>query len=94
MKAIWKGAVIAESNDIVTVEGKSYFPDSSVNKVFIRNSYTHTVSPRKGKAYYYDLEVEGEINHDAAWYYPAPSDEASDIKDRVAFGKGVEVVND
>lgn len=91
MKAIWNGQVIAESNDIVTVEGNSYFPLESVNKEYLRDSETHSRCPWKGLASYYDLVVEGKTNPDAAWYYPSPSDLASSIKEKVAFWKGVQI---
>lgn len=91
MQAIWSGEVIAESNDTVVVEGNFYFPVESVNMEFMRPSDTHTTCPWKGKASYYSIEVGGEKNIDAAWYYPDPSEAASDIKGRVAFWKGIEV---
>jgi uncharacterized protein (DUF427 family) len=91
MKAIWNGQVIAESDDIVTIEGNAYFPESSLNKSFVKESNTHTTCPWKGVASYYTLEVDGQENQDAAWYYPTPSDQAKAIKDRVAFWKGVKV---
>lgn len=94
MKAIWNGKVIAESNDTVNVEGNQYFPAESVNKEYLINSDTHTVCHWKGTASYYSLEVEGKKNLDAVWYYPAPSDLAKGIKDRVAFWKGVEITKD
>ena len=94
MKAIWNGNMIAESNDIVNIEGNSYFPIESVNNEYLKDSETHTVCPWKGTASYYDLKVDGKINPDAAWYYPTPSGLASSIKGRVAFWKGVQIVND
>ncbi len=94
MKAIWNGKVIAESNDIVNVEGNSYFPIDSVNKEYLKNSETHSVCPWKGTASYYDLKVEDKTNPDAVWYYPSPSDLAKSITDRVAFWKGVQVVKE
>ncbi len=94
MKAIWNGKIIAESDDIVNVEGNSYFPFNSVNKEFLKDSDTHTVCPWKGTASYYNLEVEGKTNADAVWYYPNPSELAKSITGRVAFWKGVEVKND
>ena len=94
MKAIWNENVIAESNDIVNIEGNSYFPVESVNNEYLKDSETHTVCPWKGTASYYDLKVDGKTNPDAVWYYPTPSKLASSIKDRVAFWKGVQIVND
>ena len=84
--------MIAESDDIVNVENNSYFPVDSVKKEYLKESDTHTTCPWKGIASYYTLEVEGRENPDAVWYYPEPSEEASNIKDRVAFWKGVEVL--
>ena len=94
MKAIWNNKVIAESNDIVNIEGNSYFPVESVQKEYLKDSETHTVCPWKGTASYYNLEIDGKINKDAVWYYPQPSMLAKGIKNRVAFWKGVEVVKD
>ena len=91
MKAIWKDIVIAESNDTVNIEGNHYFPPSSIKSEFFKNSETHTVCPWKGKASYYTLEIDGEKNEDAAWFYPEVSELARSIKGRVAFWKGVEV---
>lgn len=92
-KAIWNGQVLAESDDIVTIEGNAYFPVDSLNKDFFQDSGTNTVCPWKGTASYYSLSVDGKQNPDAAWYYPAPRDAAKVIKDRVAFWKGVEVLD-
>jgi len=92
MKAIWNNRVIADSEDIIQVEGNSYFPLESVNKEFLLESDTETVCPWKGTASYYSLKVDGQINQDAAWYYPEPRPLADGIKGRVAFWKGVEVV--
>ena len=94
MKAIWNGKVIAESNDIVNIEGNAYFPVSSVSKEYLKDSKTHSVCPWKGTASYYNLEVDGKANTDAVWYYPTPSGLASNIRGRVAFWKGVQVVED
>ncbi|HZT58609.1 MAG TPA: DUF427 domain-containing protein [Pyrinomonadaceae bacterium] len=91
MKATWKGAVLAESDDTVVVEGNHYFPADSVRRENFRESETHTVCPWKGTASYYDVVVGGEVNRDAAWYYPQPKDAAREIKDRVAFWRGVKV---
>lgn len=92
MKAIWNGKIIAESRETVTVEGNHYFPKKSIKKEFFKESDTHTVCPWKGTASYYTIEVDGNSNHDAAWYYPETSDLAKHIKDYVAFWRGVEVV--
>jgi uncharacterized protein (DUF427 family) len=91
MQAIWNGAVLAESSDTVVVEGNHYFPAEAINREFFQESNTHTTCPWKGQASYYDIAVNGEINKDAAWYYPDPKDAAANIKNRVAFWKGVEV---
>ena len=91
MKAIWNDTVIAESNDTVLVEGNHYFPDSSLKKEHITFSNHHTVCPWKGTASYYSLLVNGELNPDAAWYYPEPKPEADNIRGYVAFWKGVKV---
>ena len=91
MKATWNGAVLAESDDTVVVEGNHYFPSDSVNREHFRESEKHTVCPWKGTASYYDVVVGGETNKDAAWYYPQPKDAAKQIKDRVAFWRGVKV---
>lgn len=91
MKAIWNGAVLAHSDDTVIVEGNHYFPPESMNKEYFNESSTQTTCPWKGRASYFDVEVDGQSNQDAAWYYPQPSDLAKGIKDHVAFWKGVEV---
>jgi uncharacterized protein (DUF427 family) len=89
--ASWNGEVLAESDDIVTVEGNAYFPRSALREDVLRPSETHTVCPWKGTASYYSLDVGGQVNHDAVWFYPEPKDAAKQITDRVAFWKGVEV---
>ena len=91
MKAVWNGHVVAESDDIVTVEGNAYFPADSVRREFVRPSEHHTHCPWKGEASYYTLEVEGKSNPDSVWYYPEPKPAAVEIRDRVAFWKGVQV---
>lgn len=90
-KAIWNGAVIAESEDTVVVEGNHYFPPDSVNRDYLQDSQTQTTCPWKGEASYYHVMVNGELNADAAWYYPDPKSKASHIKDHLAFWHGVEV---
>jgi uncharacterized protein (DUF427 family) len=89
--ASWNGEVLAESDDIVTVEGNPYFPRASLREDVLRPSDTHTVCPWKGTASYYSVEVGGQVNADAVWYYPEPKKAAAQITDRVAFWKGVEV---
>lgn len=91
MKAIWNGEVIAESDDTVVVEGNHYFPPNTIKNEYFKTSETHSVCPWKGTASYYSLEVNGEVNGDAAWYYPETSDLAKGIKGYIAFWKGVEV---
>jgi uncharacterized protein (DUF427 family) len=93
MKAIWHGQVIAESDDTVVVEGNHYFPLTSLRKDTIVESSNRTLCPWKGTAHYYSLEVDGEVNTDAAWYYPEPKPEAAEIGGRVAFWRGVEISN-
>lgn len=91
VEARWNGAVIAQSDDTVVVEGNHYFPADSVNAEFLRPSDTHTTCPWKGVASYYSLEVDGRTNKDAAWYYPETKPKADHIRGRVAFWKGVEI---
>ena len=89
--ATWNGVVIAESDDIVTVEGNAYFPRDAVREDVLRPSDHHSFCPWKGTASYYDLEVDGKVNANAVWFYPTPKDAAKEITDRVAFWHGVEV---
>ena len=91
MKAIWNGKTMAESNNTIVIEGNHYFPSSSINKQYFKDSNKHTVCPWKGTASYYTLEVEGQQNEAAAWYYPEPKEAASAIKNHVAFWKGVKI---
>lgn len=91
MKAIWNGRVIAQSDDTVVVENNHYFPKESVNAEYLTDSPTHTTCPWKGLASYYSLTVDGQTNRDAAWYYPDPKPAASQIRDHVAFWKGVRI---
>ena len=90
-KATWNGVTIAESDTYETVEGNIYFPPSALNRELLRPSETHTTCSWKGVASYYDIEVEGKTNKDAAWFYPTPKDAAANIKGFVAFWKGVKV---
>ena len=89
--ATWNGVVIAESDDIVTVEGNAYFPRDAVREDVLRPSDHHSFCPWKGTASYYDLEVDGKVNANAVWFYPTPKDAAKEINGRVAFLHGVEV---
>ena len=91
IKAMWKGVVIAESEDTVVVEGNHYFPLSSVKAELLKDSPTTTVCGWKGTANYYSLVVDGQENKDAVWTYHSPKEAASEIKDRVAFWRGVSV---
>ncbi|QNF32368.1 DUF427 domain-containing protein [Adhaeribacter swui] len=91
MKAIWNNEVIAESDDTVVVENNYYFPLDAINKQFLIPSDTHTTCPWKGQASYYTVEVNGQQNKDAAWYYADPKPAAANIKNRLAFWKGVQV---
>ena len=91
MKASWKNTTIADSDDTVVVEGNHYFAPESVKQEFLQPSSKHTTCPWKGEASYYDVVVNGEVNSDAAWYYPDPKPAAAEIKDRIAFWRGVTV---
>ncbi len=91
MKAVWNGVVVAESDDTVVVEGNHYFPAESLREGCFRENDTHTTCPWKGVASYYDVVVDGEVNRDAAWYYPEAKQAAKQIEGRVAFWRGVEV---
>jgi len=91
MKAEWKGVVIAESDSTVIVEGNHYFPASSLRREYVVDSSHHTTCPWKGTASYYSLQVDGDENRDAVWYYPTPKSGAEQVADRVAFWKGVQV---
>jgi len=90
-KAIWNDTVIAESDKTVMVEGNHYFPPDSVKKEYFQETSTHTTCPWKGVANYYTVVVDGDENADAAWTYPTPKKAASEIKDHVAFWRGVTV---
>lgn len=91
MKARWNGAVLAESDDTVVVEGNHYFPEASLRREHFRPSVTHTTCPWKGVASYYDVVVGDAVNADAAWTYPSPKPAAKEIEGRVAFWRGVTV---
>jgi uncharacterized protein (DUF427 family) len=90
-KAIWNGKVIAESDETIIVEGNHYFPPDSVDPAYLSSSEHHTTCHWKGVASYYDVAVDGQVNQNAAWYYPTPSDAAGQIKDYIAFWHGVKV---
>jgi uncharacterized protein (DUF427 family) len=91
MKATWRGATLAESDDTVVVEGNHYFPADSIRSEYFRDSDSQTSCHWKGEASYKTVIVDGEENPDAAWYYQEPKDAAAEIKDRIAFWHGVEV---
>lgn len=89
MTATWNGVVIAKSDQTVVIEGNHYFPPDTIKTEYFNNSDTNTVCHWKGTASYYDLEVNGKTNKDAAWYYPETSELARSIKGYVAFWRGV-----
>ena len=91
VKAVWNGAVIADSGDTVVVEGNHYFPRAAVRAEYLTDSATTTRCGWKGEARYHSLHVDGAENKDAAWYYPDPKAAAAEIRDRIAFWKGVKV---
>ena len=90
-KATWNGVTLAESDNCIVVEGNQYFPPDSIKRQYFKGSDTHTTCPWKGLASYYTIEVDGKKNKDSAWYYPSPKDAARQIKDYVAFWRGVKV---
>ena len=90
-KALWNGKVVAESDKFETVEGNVYFPESSVKREYLRPSSTTSTCPWKGQARYYTLLIDGQENQDAAWYYPDPKPAARNIKNHIAFWRGVEI---
>ena len=91
MKASWNGSIVAESDGARVIEGNYYFPPDSVKREYFKDSNTTSICPWKGEASYYTLEVDGGKNEDAAWYYRTPKAAAAEIKDCVAFWRGVEV---
>ena len=92
MRAIWNGQVLADSDDTIVVENNHYFPANSLSREYFQQSDTTSHCPWKGDASYYSVVVDGQTNTDAAWYYPSPKEAASQIKDRVAFWRGVQVI--
>ncbi len=90
-KAHWNGQDVAQSDDIVVVEGNAYFPRGAIDPALLKPSDTTSFCPWKGTAHYYTLVVDGAENRDAVWYYPEPKDAAEEIRDRLAFWKGVVV---
>ncbi|AKJ69907.1 MAG: DUF427 domain-containing protein [Burkholderiales bacterium] len=93
-RAIWNGVVIAEApaDEVERVEGNVYFPPGTVDPAVLQSSDYHTVCSWKGTASYYNVVVQGEVNPDAAWYYPEPKQAAAQIRGYIAFWRGVEVV--
>lgn len=91
MEAVWNNKIIAKSDETIIVEGNHYFPPNSINKEYLEESSQTTVCPWKGTAAYFNIEVDGQSNKGAAWYYPNPSEAAKEIKNYIAFWKGVEI---
>ncbi len=91
MRAYWNDVLIAESDETIVVENNHYFPPGSVNPLYLRPSPTRSHCPWKGKACYHSIEVNGDVNKDAAWYYPEPKPAAENIKGYIAFWKGVRI---
>ncbi len=94
IRAVWNGAVLAEAPQTVRLEGNDYFPADAVHREFLTDSSTTTVCPWKGTASYYSVTVDGQVNPDAAWYYPTPSARAGQIANHIAFWKGVRIDRD
>ena len=90
-RAVWNGAILAESPTVVMVEGNAYFPPDALHREYFEDSGTHTTCRWKGLCSYYTVVVNGERNVDAAWYYPETKPEAAHIKGMVAFWRGVKV---
>ena len=91
-KAKWQGALLADSDDTIVIEGNHYFPPDSLDRQYFQNSSTHTFCSWKGEASYYTIRVSDQLNKDAAWFYPDTKEAAKEIKDYVAFWKGVEII--
>lgn len=91
VRATWNGAILAESEKTLVVEGNHYFPPEALDRRYVRESATHTICAWKGRASYLDVVVDGSVTPDAAWYYPDPKPPAREIRDHVAFWHGVEV---
>jgi len=91
MKATWNNTILAQSDKTAVVEGNQYFPPEAIDGQYFQESSTHTVCPWKGEASYYNVMVDGQVNKDAAWFYPNPKPAAAEIKDHVAFWRGVKV---
>jgi uncharacterized protein (DUF427 family) len=93
VQAVWKNTVLADSDDCIVVEGNYYFPPDTIRREYLRLNNTHTDCSWKGRASNYDIVAAGEINRDAAWFYPSPMDKANNIRGYIAFWKGVEIKN-
>lgn len=91
VKAIWNGVVLAESDNTQIVEGNHYFPPETIKREYFRENSSHTICPWKGEASYYDIVVDGQVNKGGAWYYADPKPAAAQIKEYVAFWRGVQV---
>jgi uncharacterized protein (DUF427 family) len=91
MKATWETTLLAESDKTIVIEGNHYFPPEAIKKEYFRASDTHSTCPWKGLASYYHVDAGGKVNQDAAWYYPEPKEAAKQIKNYVAFWRGVKV---
>jgi uncharacterized protein (DUF427 family) len=94
MKAYSNDTLIADSDNTIQIEGNEYFPPESIKKEYFKESDHHTVCPWKGRANYYDLEIDGDTNNNAAWYYPDTLPKAEHFKNYVAFWKDVKVVDE
>ncbi|MBU8892905.1 MAG: DUF427 domain-containing protein [Bacteroidales bacterium] len=96
IKALYKGIVIAESNDTIKVEGNHYFPIDSIKNEYLKKSNLKTTCPWKGVANYYHFNFEGEKLKDVIWYYPEPNEKAKQINNRIAFYQkdGIEVIEE
>jgi uncharacterized protein (DUF427 family) len=93
VKAVWNNVILAESDDTVVVEGNHYFPVEAINEEYFTSSRTKTTCPWKGEASYYTINVDGQVNRDAAWFYPSTKSAAKNIEGRVAFWRGVRVMD-
>lgn len=91
-RAKWKDALLANSDKTIIIEGNHYFPPESIDRQYFQESNTQSTCPWKGLASYYNIRVGDQVNSDAAWYYPNPKEAAAEIKDHVAFWKGVEII--
>jgi uncharacterized protein (DUF427 family) len=91
MKAVWRNAVLAESDQTIVIEGNHYFPPDAIRREYLRPSEKHSTCPWKGQASYYHVQVGDQTNQAAAWYYPDPKEAAKSIKNYVAFWRGVKV---